>query len=154
MRLSGLSADLRTEVLQVRIPSQGTCLGCGLGSQCRGWGRSNHTLMFLSLSFSLPCPLSKNKTNKIFKKKKKREVRKRANLTCSPNYRHKSYPCELTGVGLSSLLVIISQYIHVPNHHTVRLKFIQRHIRLYFSKAGERRKREDFPFWNSVISSE
>ena len=46
------------------IPSQDTCLGCGPGPQCtntRGFSRGNHTLMFLSLSFSLPFPLSKNK---------------------------------------------------------------------------------------------
>ena len=42
------------------IPSQGTCLGCGPGSLVRGM-RGNHTLMFLSLSFSLPSPLSRNK---------------------------------------------------------------------------------------------
>ena len=44
------------------IPSQGTCQGCGPG-QVPGVGggptRGNHTLMFLSLSFSLPSPLSK-----------------------------------------------------------------------------------------------
>ena len=42
------------------IPSQGTCLDWGPGPS---WGhmRDNHTLMFLSLSFSLPSPLSKNK---------------------------------------------------------------------------------------------
>ena len=46
------------------IPSQGTCLGLGQVPG-RGCVRSNHTLMFLSLSFSLPSPL---KLNKIFKK--------------------------------------------------------------------------------------
>ena len=42
------------------IPGQGTSLGCGPGPQ---WGhkRGNHMLIFLSLSFSLPSPLSKNK---------------------------------------------------------------------------------------------
>ena len=42
------------------IPSQGTCLGCGPGPQ---WGRArgNHTVMFLSLSFSLFSLFSKNK---------------------------------------------------------------------------------------------
>ena len=41
------------------IPSQGTCLSCGPGQDpSRGCMRSNHTLMFLSLSPSL---LSKNK---------------------------------------------------------------------------------------------
>ena len=38
------------------IPSQATCLG----PQC-GVLRGNHTLMFLSLSYSFPSPLSKNK---------------------------------------------------------------------------------------------
>ena len=50
------------------IPSQDTCLGCGPGHQ---WGvrvRGNHTLMFLSLSFSPPSPL---KINKILKKIKR-----------------------------------------------------------------------------------
>ena len=32
----------------------------------RGLAKGNHTLMFLSLSFSLPSPLSKNKISKIF----------------------------------------------------------------------------------------
>ena len=42
------------------IPSQGTCLGCGPGwAPSRGHVRGNHTLMFPSLSPSLP--LSKNK---------------------------------------------------------------------------------------------
>ena len=44
------------------IPSQGTGLGCGPGQvSSRGYGRGNHTLMFLSLSFSLPPPLCKHK---------------------------------------------------------------------------------------------
>ena len=38
------------------IPSQGTCLACGPGLS-RGRIRGNHTMMFLSLSFSLPSPL-------------------------------------------------------------------------------------------------
>ena len=49
------------------IPSQGTCLGCRLGPQM-GCMRGNHILMFLSLSFSFPSPLSKNKYIKSFKK--------------------------------------------------------------------------------------
>ena len=37
------------------IPSQGTCLGCRPGPQSGGaCARSNHTLMFLSFSFSFP----------------------------------------------------------------------------------------------------
>ena len=44
------------------IPSQGTRLGCSQVPS-RGHVRGNHTLMFLSLSFSLPSrsPKSKNK---------------------------------------------------------------------------------------------
>ena len=50
------------------IPSQGTCLSSGQVSR-RGRSRGNHTLVFLSFSFS-PLPLSKNKINKILKKNK------------------------------------------------------------------------------------
>ena len=50
------------------IPSQGTCLGCSQVSS-KGHLRGNHTLVFLSLSFSLPSPLSKNKEIKSLKKK-------------------------------------------------------------------------------------
>ena len=42
------------------IPSQGTCLGCSPVPQL-GAHESNYTLMFLSLSFSLPSPLSISK---------------------------------------------------------------------------------------------
>ena len=42
------------------IPGQGTCLGYGLSSQ-RGHSRGNHTLMFLSLPFCFPSPVSENK---------------------------------------------------------------------------------------------
>ena len=38
------------------IPSQGTCLGVGQVPS-RGRARSNHTLMFLTLSLSLPLSL-------------------------------------------------------------------------------------------------
>ena len=47
------------------IPNQGTCLAVGQVSSRRRV-RDNHTLMFLSLSFSLPFSL---KINKIFNKK-------------------------------------------------------------------------------------
>ena len=49
------------------IPSQDTCLGCGPGLQLGACKRQpinvsfSHTSAFLSLSFSLPSPLSKNK---------------------------------------------------------------------------------------------
>ena len=41
------------------IPSQGTCLGCGPGPPVERHMRGNHTMIFLSLSFSLPSLLSK-----------------------------------------------------------------------------------------------
>ena len=50
------------------IPSQCTCLGCGPGSQCRRV-RNKHRLMFPSLSFSPPSPLSKNEQIKYIWKK-------------------------------------------------------------------------------------
>ena len=49
------------------IPSQGTCLVAGQVPSGGGCMRGNHTLMFLSLSFSLPSPLSL-KINKYFLK--------------------------------------------------------------------------------------
>ena len=42
------------------IPNWGMCLGCGQVPS-GGHMTNNHTLMFLSLPFSLPSPLSKNK---------------------------------------------------------------------------------------------
>ena len=50
------------------IPSQGTCLGCGLGPS-GGHLTVNHTLIFLSLSFSFLSLLYKNKELKSFLKK-------------------------------------------------------------------------------------
>ena len=64
--LSGLSTGLWTMGVPGSIPNQGTCLGCpgGPGPQLEAY-RGNQlmflTLMFLSLSFYLPSPLSKNK---------------------------------------------------------------------------------------------
>ena len=57
--LSGLS-DLQTERSLVQLPVRAHAWVAGL---VPSWGRErgNHTLMFLSLSFSLPSPLSKNK---------------------------------------------------------------------------------------------
>ena len=60
--LSGLSVSLRTDPVRAhawvasQVPS-------------RGRTRGNHTLMSLSLSFSLPSLLSKSKIKKILKKK-------------------------------------------------------------------------------------
>ena len=57
--LSGLSASLQTKGLPVRLPVRACAWVAGQvpsGEHTRG----NHTLMFLSHSFSLPSPLSKN----------------------------------------------------------------------------------------------
>ena len=56
--LNGLSASPQTKKLLVQFPVR--ALGCVWGPLL-GHVRGNHTLMFLSLSFSLPSPLSKNK---------------------------------------------------------------------------------------------
>ena len=57
---SGLSAGLQTKGLLVQFPVRAHAWVAGQlpsGRHVRG----NHTLMFLSLSFSLPSPLSENK---------------------------------------------------------------------------------------------
>ena len=58
--ISGLSASLQTKGSLVQFPIRAHAWVAG---QVPSWGciRSNHTLMFLSLSFSLPSPLSRNK---------------------------------------------------------------------------------------------
>ena len=58
--LRGLSAGLRTKGSLVRLPIRAHAW---VASQVPSMGhvRGNHTLMFLSLSFSLSSPLSKNK---------------------------------------------------------------------------------------------
>ena len=43
------------------IPLQGTCLGCGPGPPWGARKRQLPALLFLSLSFSFPYPLFKNK---------------------------------------------------------------------------------------------
>ena len=60
MRLSGLSAGLRTKGLQVWFPVR---VHAWVAGQAPSWGcmRSNHAFMLLSLSFSLPSPLSESK---------------------------------------------------------------------------------------------
>ena len=60
VRLSGLSAGLRTKGSLVRFPVRAHAWVVGQVPSS-GCVRSNHTLMFLSLSFSFPSPLSKNK---------------------------------------------------------------------------------------------
>ena len=57
--LSGLSAGQQTKGSLVRVPVRAHAWVVGQVPS-RGRARGNHTLMFLSLSFSLP-PLSKNK---------------------------------------------------------------------------------------------
>ena len=60
MWLSGLSTGLRTKGSPVRFPVRAHAWVVGQVPS-RGYVRGNHTLMFVSLSFSLPSPLSKNK---------------------------------------------------------------------------------------------
>ena len=63
--LSGLSTSLRAEGLLVQFPIGAHA--CVMGQvPIGGCTRGSHTPVFLSLSFSLPSPLSKNKVNKIF----------------------------------------------------------------------------------------
>ena len=59
MLLSGLSAGLQTKGLPVPFPVRAYAWVAG---QVPSWGHimGNHTLMFLSLSFSFPSPLSKS----------------------------------------------------------------------------------------------
>ena len=59
--LSGLSASLQTERSPVQFPVRAHAWGAGQVPWVRGGARGNHTFMFLSLSFSLPYPLTKNK---------------------------------------------------------------------------------------------
>ena len=54
------------------IPILGTCLGCRPGPQ-KGVCERQPTWMFLSLSFSLPSPLSKNNETKSCKRVYKEE---------------------------------------------------------------------------------
>ena len=65
--LSGLSADLQAKgsPVQFLVRAHGWVAG---QVPSRGCTRGNHTLMFLSLSFSLPFPLSKNKFYKQISK--------------------------------------------------------------------------------------
>ena len=58
--LSGLSAGLQTKGLPVRFPVGAHTWVAGQVPS-RGCVRGNHILMFLSLSFSLPFPLSKKR---------------------------------------------------------------------------------------------
>ena len=58
--LSGLSTSLRTKGSLVRFPVR-ECAWVAGQVPSRACARGNHTLMFLTLSFSLPSPLSKNK---------------------------------------------------------------------------------------------
>ena len=58
--LSGLSAGLQTKGLLVRFPVRAHA--CVVGQvRSRGHLRGDHTLMFLTLCFSFPSPLSKSK---------------------------------------------------------------------------------------------
>ena len=57
---SGIECGLRTKGSQVRFPAGAHAWVAGQ-VPTRGHMRGNHTLIFLSLSFSLPSSLSKNK---------------------------------------------------------------------------------------------
>ena len=61
--LSGLSAGLQTKGSLVRFPLRAHAWIVGQVPS-RGHARGSHTLMFLTLSFSFPFPLSKKKINK------------------------------------------------------------------------------------------
>ena len=67
-----IQCGLRTKGSPVQFPVRAHAWAAGQVPS-RGRVRSNHTLMFLSLSFSFSSPLSKNKINKILKKKKKKK---------------------------------------------------------------------------------
>ena len=58
--LSGWSASLKTKGLPVQFPVRAHAWVAGQVPS-RGHARGNHTLIFLSPSFSFPSPLSKNK---------------------------------------------------------------------------------------------
>ena len=59
MWLSGLNTYPQAEGLSVRFPVRAHAWVVGQVPSA-GSAKGNHTLMFLSLSFSLPFPLSKN----------------------------------------------------------------------------------------------
>ena len=65
--LNGLNVSLRTKGWLVQFPVRAQAWVAGQVPS-RGCVRGNHTLMFLSFSFFLPSPLSKNKKNKSFTK--------------------------------------------------------------------------------------
>ena len=67
--LSGLGAGLQTKRSLVRFPVRAHAWVVNQVPSRGHDARGNHTLMFLSLSFSLPSPLSKNKQIKSLKKK-------------------------------------------------------------------------------------
>ena len=71
MLLNGLSAGLQTKGSLVQFPIRAHAWVAGWVPGGRHV-RDNHTLTFPSLSFSLPSPLSKNKSNKTFKKNKEK----------------------------------------------------------------------------------
>ena len=66
LALVGMAQWLVNQKVSSSIPRQGTCLSCGPGPQL---GACERQLFDVSLPFSLPSPLSKNKINKTLKKK-------------------------------------------------------------------------------------
>ena len=70
MWLSGLSISLWTKGSLVQFPVR-IHAWVAIQAPSRRHARSNHTWMFLSLSFSLPSPISKNKYITFFLKREK-----------------------------------------------------------------------------------
>ena len=75
MWLSGLSASLQTKGSPVQFPVGAHAWVAGQVPSSRR-ARGNHRMIFLSLSFSHPSPVSNNKINKIFKNRKKKESKR------------------------------------------------------------------------------
>ena len=100
----GLSASLQTKGSLVWFPVRAHGWVAGQVPS-KGCARGNHTLMFLSLLFSLP-PLSKNKKNKILKKRKDPLLKKNLVAVNAPHECLLQWSCPAGGFngGLSVLL--------------------------------------------------
>ena len=77
--ISGLSAGLRTKGLLVRFPVRARAWVSGKVPSRRHM-RDNHTLMFLSLYFSLPSPVFIKKERKTERKKSLRKKKRKIDL--------------------------------------------------------------------------
>ena len=74
---SGLNTGLRARRSWVWLPGRAHVWDAGQVPS-GGHVKGNHTLMFLSLSFSFPSPLSKNKITSL----KKRKIKLFSNICC------------------------------------------------------------------------